>query len=90
VNTIEVYSSATCPYCVLAKQLLERKNLSFEEIRVDLCPEKKEEMLSRANGQRTVPQIFINGQHIGGYTDLAALERAGTLENYFNRNSAVK
>lgn len=74
-----VYSKPYCPYCDNAKQLLQSKNISFEEIRVDLSDEKREEMM-RLSGQRTVPQIFINGQSIGGFTDLAALDESGKLD----------
>lgn len=74
-----VYSSAHCPYCVMAKQLLERKGVAFQEIRVDLEPAKREEMMQKSK-QRTVPQIFINDQAVGGYTDLLAIERANKLD----------
>lgn len=74
-----VYSSAQCPYCVMAKQLLERKGVAFKEIRVDLEPAKRDEMMKKSK-QRTVPQIFINDQAIGGYTDLLAIERAKQLD----------
>ncbi len=75
-----VYSSAHCPYCVMAKQLLERKGVSYEEIRVDLDPSKREEMMKKSR-QRTVPQIFINNKAIGGYTDLVAIDRAKQLDS---------
>lgn len=75
-----VYSSAHCPYCVMAKQLLERKGVSYEEIRVDLDPSKREEMMNKSR-QRTVPQIFINNKAIGGYTDLVAIDRAKQLDS---------
>ena len=74
-----VYSSAQCPYCVMAKQLLERKGVAFKEIRVDLEPAKRDERMKKSK-QRTVPQIFINDQAIGGYTDLLAIERAKQLD----------
>ena len=74
-----VYSSAHCPYCVMAKQLLERKGVAFQEIRVDLEPAKRQEMMQKSK-QRTVPQIFINDQAVGGYTDLLAIERAKQLD----------
>lgn len=77
---VQVYSTASCPYCVAAKQFLERKGVDFEEIRIDLDPARREEMLARAHGRRTVPQIFINGTHVGGYDDMIARERAGTLD----------
>lgn len=74
-----VYSSAHCPYCVMAKQLLERKGVPFKEIRVDLEPARREEMMQKSK-QRTVPQIFINDQPVGGYTDLLAIDRANKLD----------
>lgn len=74
-----VYSSQVCPYCDRAKALLKRKGVSFEEIRVDLDEAKRIEMMERS-GRRTVPQIFINGQSIGGCDDLYALEQQGRLD----------
>ena len=68
---VEVYSTGQCPYCVMAKKLLERKGVSYTEIRVDSDPAKRQEMMQKSR-QRTVPQIFINGEAIGGYTDLLA------------------
>jgi glutaredoxin 3 len=76
---IEVYSTAVCPYCVAAKNLLKSKGLSWEEVRVDTDPAERERMLERSGGRRTVPQIFINNQHVGGYDDLVAAERSGKL-----------
>ncbi|OUR73006.1 glutaredoxin 3 [Methylophaga sp. 41_12_T18] len=76
---IEVYSSAHCPYCVMAKQLLDRKGVKYTEIRVDLDPAKRQEMMKKSR-QRTVPQIFINNEAIGGYTDLLAIERSQRLD----------
>ncbi len=76
---VEIYSSAHCPYCVMAKQLLDRKGVSYNEIRVDLDPSKRQEMMTKSR-QRTVPQIFINNEAIGGYTDLVAIERAKRLD----------
>lgn len=77
---VEVYSSAHCPYCVMAKQLLDRKGVKYTEIRVDLHPEKRQEMMKKSR-QRTVPQIFINNEAVGGYTDLLAIERAQRLDD---------
>ncbi|HEX7111244.1 MAG TPA: glutaredoxin 3 [Mizugakiibacter sp.] len=77
--TIEMYTTAVCGYCVAAKNLLKARGLSWQEIRVDAEPVRREEMLARAAGQRTVPQIFVNGHHVGGYTDLVAAERSGRL-----------
>jgi len=79
VAKVEIYSSAHCPYCVMAKQLLDRKGVSYHEIRVDLDPAKRQEMMQKSK-QRTVPQIFINNEVIGGYTDLVAIERAKRLD----------
>ncbi len=75
---IVVYSSAHCPYCDRAKALLQRKGLSFEEIRVDLDPLAKDAMIA-LTGRRTVPQIYIGEVHVGGCDDLYALERSGEL-----------
>lgn len=75
-----VYSKANCSYCDRAKQLLDSKHAKYEEIRIDLLPDKLAEMLELSGGRRTVPQIFINDKAIGGYDDLAALAKAGTLD----------
>jgi glutaredoxin 3 len=77
---IEIYSTQICPYCVQAKSLLKRKGASFEEIDISDSEELRQIMMEKAGGRRTVPQIFINGQHIGGYDDLAALDRRGGLD----------
>jgi glutaredoxin 3 len=77
---VEVYSSAWCPYCVRAKRLLQSKGVAFVEIDVDADPEKRAEMTARSNGGYTVPQVFIDGQHVGGSDDLYALEYAGKLD----------
>ena len=74
-----VYSKEPCPYCNMAKELLASRHVSFEEIRIDLDDSKREEMM-RISNKRTVPQIFIDGQPIGGYDDLAALARSGKLD----------
>jgi glutaredoxin 3 len=76
---IEVYSTAVCPYCVAAKNLLKAKGLSWEEVRVDTDPAQRDTMLQRSGGRRTVPQIFVNDQHVGGYDDLVAADRSGKL-----------
>lgn len=77
---IEIYTTRTCPFCISAKSLLQRKNLSFEEIDVGARPELRAEMTQRANGRRTVPQIFIGDRHVGGSDELQALERNGKLD----------
>ncbi|NQZ53718.1 MAG: glutaredoxin 3 [Piscirickettsiaceae bacterium] len=75
---VEVYSSALCPYCVMAKKLLDRKGIEYTEIRIDADPAKRQEMMVKSQ-QRTVPQIFINNEAIGGYTDLLALDKSQQL-----------
>jgi len=81
-----MYSTAVCPYCIRAEQLLQRRGVSeIEKIRVDLQPELRIAMVEKT-GRRTVPQIFINGQHIGGYDDLAALDQAGELNALLANN----
>jgi glutaredoxin 3 len=75
-----IYTKENCPYCVRAKQLLDHKKVSYQEIRVDLQPELRDEMIERSDGRRTVPQIFINDVGIGGCDDLYALEQAGKLD----------
>lgn len=77
---IEIYSSLSCPFCVMAKQLLDRKGVAYTEIRVDLDPTKRQEMMKKSR-QRTVPQIFINDESIGGYTDLVAINNSKRLDS---------
>ena len=77
---VEVYSKMGCPYCVRAKALLKSKGVDFVEYDITMGGPKRAEMLSRSNGGSTVPQIFIDGAHVGGSDDLAALERAGKLD----------
>ena len=75
-----MYSTAVCPYCQRAEQLLSRKGVAdIEKIRVDLDPERRQEMMERT-GRRTVPQIYIGDTYVGGFDDLAALEHAGGLD----------
>lgn len=75
-----MYSTAVCPYCIRAEQLLQRKGVTqIEKIRVDLDPSQRERMQERT-GRRTVPQIYIGSTHVGGYDDLAALDHAGQLD----------
>ena len=71
-----------CGYCRAAKRLLADKALDFEEIDVALDHDKRAEMIDRANGLRTVPQIFIHGRHVGGYDELAMIEREGKLDDW--------
>lgn len=77
--TVTVYSSSWCPYCIRAKQLLERKGARYVEVNVDGQPEKRREMMQRGGGH-TVPQIWIGDTHVGGCDELYALERAGRLD----------
>ncbi|OJY96406.1 MAG: glutaredoxin 3 [Lysobacterales bacterium 63-13] len=77
--SVEMYTTAACPYCVAAKNLLKQKGFDYSEIRVDTDSARREEMLERSGGRRTVPQIFVNGTHIGGFDDLVAADRSGRL-----------
>lgn len=81
---IEVYSGDFCPYCDRAKALLKKKGLSFDEYNVRKDMERQAEMLERANGRRTIPQIFINDRHVGGCDDLYALEARGELDAWLS------
>lgn len=76
---IEIYTKAQCPYCELAKRFLQERGRTAVEYRVDLDPARLSEMLERSGGRRTVPQIFIRGEHIGGYDDLLACHGSGRL-----------
>lgn len=76
---IEIYSTGICPYCVAAKNFLVAKGLAYEEFRIDKDPVRRDEMLTRSSHRRTVPQIFINDTHVGGFDEMIALERAGGL-----------
>lgn len=76
---IEMYATGFCPYCVMARRLLKGKRVEWTEYRVDQQINLREEMLARCH-RRSVPQIFIGGQHIGGFDDLSALDRAGGLD----------
>ena len=77
---IEIYTKFFCPYCARAKKLLGEKGAAFEEYEISADGAKREEMIQRAGGRTTVPQIFIDGNHVGGSDDLAALEREGRLD----------
>jgi glutaredoxin 3 len=78
--TVEIYTSPLCGFCHAAKRLLTSKGAGFSEVDVWAEPDRKAEMVQRANGGRTVPQIFINDVHVGGCDELHALERAGKLD----------
>ncbi|MBF0623445.1 MAG: glutaredoxin 3 [Magnetococcales bacterium] len=75
-----MYSTTVCPFCVKAKKLLQKKGVGFDEINLTDHPERRDEMIAKAGGRRTVPQIFINGQHVGGCDDLHLLESEGKLD----------
>lgn len=77
---VTIYTKAYCPYCVRAIGLLREKQVSYQEIRIDLHPERRDEMIKRAAGRTTVPQIFVNEQHLGGCDDILALDAAGKLD----------
>lgn len=76
---VTVYSADWCPYCTRAKKLLQSKNIEFEEINVDEKPGLREEIVQKT-GQKTIPQIFIKGEFIGGFTELAQLDDSGELD----------
>ncbi len=78
---IEIYTKTFCGFCVRARSLLEAKGVEFDEYVIDGGGPKREEMIQRASGRTTVPQIFIDGRHVGGCTDLFALERDGKLND---------
>ncbi len=80
MSRITLYTTQFCGYCRAAKQLLLSKGYDFDEISVDWDADLRQEMMERAGGQHTVPQIFIDGRHVGGYQDLAALDRADKLD----------
>ncbi|NIZ60595.1 glutaredoxin 3 [Sedimentitalea sp. CY04] len=80
MRSVEIYTSPLCGFCHAAKRLLTQKGVTFAEVNVLTDPERKPEMIQRANGGRTVPQIFIGDTHVGGCDDLYALEQAGKLD----------
>jgi glutaredoxin 3 len=80
VSKVEIYVKMGCPYCIRAVRLLDAKGVDYETVHVDFGGEKKKLMVQRANGRTTVPQIFIDGKHIGGCDDLMALESRGELD----------
>jgi len=77
---VEIFCTPFCPYCVRAKNLLEQKNVEYEDIRIDQQPERHQEMITRSN-RTSVPQIFIDDYHVGGCDELFALEAEGTLDS---------
>lgn len=80
MQNVEIYTKPTCGFCHMAKRLLTAKGVSFAEVNITAQPDKRAEMIQRAKGGSTVPQIFIGGAHIGGCDDLIALDRQGKLD----------
>ncbi|WP_295311358.1 glutaredoxin 3 [Roseobacter sp.] len=81
MKTVEIYTSPLCGFCHAAKRLLSQKGIDFTEFDVLASPDRKPEMIKRANGSRTVPQIFVGDDHVGGCDDLYELERSGKLDS---------
>src|SRR5436853_3976804 len=84
---IAIYTTRYCPYCHAAKRLLTRRGVEFTEIDVSGDPKGRSDMVARANGRMTVPQIFIGSTHVGGYDDLSALDKAGKLDPLLARGA---
>lgn len=80
MSKVTIYTRAFCPYCTRAVSLLEKKGVDFTEIDAGMDPDKKQEMVSRAGGARTFPQIFVGDTHVGGCDEMMAMERAGKLD----------
>lgn len=80
MSEVTIYTKAYCPYCVRAKSVLDKKGVVYQEIRIDEQPELRPQMIERASGRSTVPQIFIGTAHIGGCDDMLALDAAGKLD----------
>jgi len=84
MNKVVIYTTPICGYCVQAKRLLTRKGVAYEEVDVSRNPEERRMMIQKSGGRMTVPQIFVNGSHIGDYDEIYALEKAGKLEPLLN------
>ena len=84
MKNVEIYTGPLCAFCDRAKALLNKKRVSFKEINLASDPNKMDEMIKKTNGMRTVPQIFVDGQHIGGNDKLQALENEGKLNSLLN------
>lgn len=82
---VEIYTQRWCPYCMRAKRLLHRKGVTFREIDIGAGDALEDEMIRRAGGRDTVPQVFIDGRHVGGSDDLQELERSGELDRWLQR-----
>ena len=83
-----MYCTAACPFCQAAERLLAQKGVAIDKVRVDLQPELRAEMTRKSGGRRTVPQIWIDGRHVGGCDDLYELERKGELDPLLKKGSA--
>ena len=81
MKNVTVYMGPFCPYCDAAKRLLNKKNIIFKEINIALEEDKMDEMLSKSNGKRTIPQIFFDDHHVGGYEELRTLEKENKLQD---------
>ena len=81
MKNVTVYMGPMCGFCDAAKRLLTKKNIPYKEINIALDEDKREEMIKKSNGKRTIPQIFIEDYHVGGYVELRALENKGELDN---------
>ena len=81
MKNVTVYMGPMCAFCDAAKRLLTKKNIPYKEINIALDEDKREEMLKKSNGKRTIPQIFIEEHHVGGYVELRALEKKGELDS---------
>ena len=88
MSTVEIYTTPMCPYCWRAKSLLSRKGVAFTEIDLWQEPDRREEMIRRAEGRRTVPQVFIDGRGVGGSDDLVSLDAGGDLDRLLASSAA--
>lgn len=80
MKQVVIYSSTSCPYCIMAKDLFDLKGIDYNELRIDSNPELVAEVIKKSGGRRTVPQIFIGDYHVGGYDDLCVLDNKGELD----------
>lgn len=85
---VEIYTWSSCPFCIRAKALLDRKEIDYTEYTIDGDEAARQEMAQRASGKRSLPQVFINDQHVGGCDDLHALDRQGKLDEMLSMNAA--
>ena len=84
MKKVVIYTGPFCNFCSAAKHLLNKKKINYEEIDIGYDDKKREEMLKKSNGAKTIPQIFIGEKHVGGYVELRALEKDGNLDNLLN------